>query len=156
VSASSPSSSQKGSRASTKPRARHPPATRVGQRLGSSTHIPRRAKVASFSARNAAGSGARSGLFEFKTDVVYAVRRDANGAGVRLRQLQDQEHRAGYAKGTERRHVDGREARGSGRQRRPQPRYPIQDNADFGLAIEAKDQTAACAFTPALSPRRKR
>src|SRR5271170_4787111 len=51
-----------------------------------------------------------SGLVEFKTDVVYAVRRDANAAGVRLRQLQDQEHRAGYAKGSERRHGDGRVA----------------------------------------------
>src|SRR3984957_15683835 len=49
-----------------------------------------------------------SRLVEFKTDAVYAVRRDANGAGVRLRQLQDQEHRAGYAKGSERRHGDGR------------------------------------------------
>jgi hypothetical protein len=44
-----------------------------------------------------------SGFVEFKTDVVYPVRRDANGAGGRLRQLQDQEHRARYAKGPERR-----------------------------------------------------
>ena len=39
-----------------------------------------------------------SGLVEFKTDAVYPVRGDANGAGVGLRQLQDQEHRAGDAK----------------------------------------------------------
>jgi hypothetical protein len=51
-------------------------------------------------------SGARSGFVEFETDVVYAVRRDANGAGIRLRQLQDQEHRAGYAKGSERRYAE--------------------------------------------------
>ena len=46
----------------------------------------------------------------FRAFRVYAVRRDANGAGVRLRQLQDQEHRAGYAKGSKRRHGDGRVA----------------------------------------------
>jgi hypothetical protein len=44
-----------------------------------------------------------SGFVEFKTDVVYAVRENANGARVRLRQFQDQEHRARYAKGPERR-----------------------------------------------------
>ena len=41
---------------------------------------------------------------------VYAVRRDAHAAGVRLRQFQNQEHRTGYAKRTERRHGDGRAA----------------------------------------------
>jgi len=50
--------------------------------------------------------GGRSGRLE--TDSVYAVRRDAHAAGVRLRQFQNQEHRTGYAKRTERRHGDGR------------------------------------------------
>ena len=40
-----------------------------------------------------------------ETDSVYAVRRDAHAAGVRLRQFQNQEHRTGYAKRTERRHA---------------------------------------------------
>jgi hypothetical protein len=52
-----------------------------------------------------------SAFVEFKTDAVYAARRDANGAGVGLRRLPDQDHRAGYAKGSERRHGDGREVR---------------------------------------------
>src|ERR1700722_7365711 len=51
-----------------------------------------------------------SGFVELQTDAVYPVRRDANGAGVRLRQLEDQEHRARHAKGPERRHSDGRGA----------------------------------------------
>ena len=53
---------------------------------------------------------AASRLVEFKSDSVYAVRRDPHAAGVRLRQFQNQEHRTGYAKRTERRHGDGRAA----------------------------------------------
>jgi hypothetical protein len=51
-----------------------------------------------------------SRLVEFETDSVYPVGRDAHAAGVRLRQFQNQEHRSCYAKGTKRRHGDGRAA----------------------------------------------